>query len=100
MKPVRFHPAALEELVHEVEYYTAVSKQLGSSLADAIEAAIGRASEFPSMGPPYKYKTRRTFPGKYPFSLVYVEREADVFVLAFAPDSRKPGYWRSRVNAA
>ena len=54
------------------------------------------ASELPDMGSPYKYGTRRVFPRKFPFSVVYVARESEIYVLALAPFSRKPGYWRSR----
>lgn len=50
------------------------------------------------MGSAYEYGTRRYFPKKFPFSLVYVEGEAEIYILALAPDSRKPGYWRARRN--
>jgi toxin ParE1/3/4 len=96
VKPVRFHDAARAELVKEVLYYAAISLRLGERLAAAVEQAIQLASEFPETGSPYKYGTRRVFAQKFPFSIVYVARDAQVYVLAFAPFSRKPGYWRSR----
>jgi hypothetical protein len=49
------------------------------------------------MGSPYKYGTRRVFPKRFPFSVVYLHRNDEVLVLAIAPDDRKPGYWRSRM---
>ncbi len=98
MKSVRFHDAAREELIHETLYYKAVSSQLGQRFAAAVEHAAQLAAEFPTMGSPYKYGTRRYFPKKFPFSLVYVEREAEIYILALTPDSRKPGYWRARRN--
>jgi toxin ParE1/3/4 len=96
VKPVRFHSAALDELIHETLYYKGISTLLGERFATAVENAAKLAAEFPAMGSPYKYETRRHFPKKFPFSLVYVERETEVYVLALAPDSRKPGYWRTR----
>lgn len=98
MKRVRFHDAARDELIHETLYYKAISTALGERFASAVEQAAQLASEFPAMGSPYKYGTRRYFPPKFPFSLVYVERQDEVYVLALAPDSRKPGYWRARRN--
>ena len=98
MKPVRFHDAARVELVNEVLYYAAISPRLGQGLAAAVENATQLASEFPDMGSPYKYGTRRVFPKRFPFSVVYVVRESEVCVLALAPFRRKPGYWRSRKN--
>jgi plasmid stabilization system protein ParE len=98
VKRVRFHDAARDELIHETLYYKAISAALGVSFAAAVEQAARLAAEFPAMGSPYKYGTRRYFPKKFPFSLVYVERKDEVYVLALAPDSRKPGYWRARRN--
>ncbi len=100
MKPVRFqfHDAARVELVKEILYYATISPRLGAGLAAAVEKAVQLASEFPDVGSPYRYGTRRVFPQKFPFSVVYVVREAEVYVLAIAPFRRKPGYWRSRKN--
>jgi toxin ParE1/3/4 len=98
VKPLRFHDAARDELIHETLYYKAVSQRLGERFASAVEHAAALAVEFPAMGSPYKYGTRRYFPKKFPFSLVYVERETEIYVLALAPDSRKPGYWKARRN--
>lgn len=96
MKSVRFHDAARAELVHEARYYAAISPSLGFKFAAAVEHAVQLASEFPEMGSPYKFRTRRVFPGRFPFSMVYVVRENEVVVLALASFSKKPGYWRSR----
>lgn len=99
MRPVRLHEAAIAEIVHETLYYRNVSKALGARFVLAVEQATHLASEFPDMGSPYKYGTRRVFPQKFPFSLVYLVRESEVFVLALAPQSKRPGYWRSRGDA-
>ena len=57
---------------------------------------VALASEFPGMGTTYKYGTRRFYPRKFPFSVVYLERADEIYVLALAPFARKPGYWRTR----
>ncbi|CAM3713401.1 type II toxin-antitoxin system RelE/ParE family toxin [Roseateles saccharophilus] len=98
MKRVRFHEAARDELIHEVLYYKSISAALGERFMAAVEQAVQLAAEFPAMGSPYRHGTRRCFPRKFPFSVVYVEREDEIHVLALAPDSRKPGYWRARRN--
>jgi len=99
VKPVRFHEAAREELINEALFYATISPRLGERLARAVEQAARLASEFPEMGSPYKHGTRRVFPKKFPFSLVYVVRATEIYVLALAPFSKKPGYWRSRKDA-
>lgn len=95
MTRVRFHEAALSELAHEVEYYAKVSPVLGERFAAAVERAVKIAAAFPEMGSPHKFATRRVFPRRFPFSVVYLHRVGEIFVLAIAPDDRKPGYWRS-----
>jgi len=93
---VRFHDAARSELAEEVLYYAEIDRRLGERLATAVERAVALAAEFPEMGSPYKFGTRRVFPKRFPFSVVYVHRRDEIYVLAVAPFRRKPGYWRSR----
>jgi toxin ParE1/3/4 len=93
---VRFHDAARSELAKEVLYYAEIDRRLGESLAKAVERAVALAADFPEMGAPYKYGTRRVFPKRFPFSVVYVHRGDEIYVLAVAPFRRKPGYWRTR----
>ena len=95
-KPVRFHSEALEEFTAEAVYYESKSAGLGERFASEVEAAIRIAAEFPEMGAPFKYGTRRVFPKKFPFSVVYRIQAEEIIVLAVAPDARKPGYWRDR----
>ena len=50
----------------------------------------------PYIGSPYKHGTRRVFPTKFPFSVVYAVRETEIVILAVAHFKRRPGYWRER----
>lgn len=95
-KPLRFHREALEELTVEALYYEAKSSGLGARFTSEVEAATRIAAEFPEMGAPFKHGTRRVFPKKFPFSVVYRIQADGIVVLAVAPDARKPGYWRNR----
>lgn len=96
MRAIRYHDEARLELVHEVGYYSAVNPQLGERFDNAVQAAAQRAAEAPGLGSPYFYGTRRIFPGKFKFSLVYLTFEHEILILAIAPFSRRPRYWRSR----
>ena len=100
MNTVRFHEEARAELVHEVGFYTAISRPLGERFDGAVKAAVTQAAEFPDLGSPHYFGTRRVFPKKFHFSVVYLTIGNEVFVVAIAPDSRKPGYWRSRLGDA
>ena len=96
MIPVRFHDAARSELAEEVLYYAEIDRRLGERLFLAVQRAVALAAKFPEMGSPYKFGTRRVFPKRFPFSVVYVYRRNEILVLAVAPFRRKPGFWRSR----
>ncbi|MBL0088380.1 MAG: type II toxin-antitoxin system RelE/ParE family toxin [Ideonella sp.] len=100
MRIVRYIDEAREEFLHEVECFTAVSPRLGRRFDEAVQKAEALAAEFSDAGFPYKFGTRRVFPGKFKFSIVYVVRDDELVVLAVAPFRRKPGYWRSRLGAA
>lgn len=96
MKSVRFHPEAEVELAAEARYYEEQSVGLGERFTLEVEAAVRLASAFPQIGSPYKHGTRRVFPRKFPFSVVYRELVSEIVVLAIAPFPRKPAYWRGR----
>jgi plasmid stabilization system protein ParE len=98
VRTVRFHDAARLEFRHEVRYYTLISPALGRRLAAAVEEAVSLAASFPEIGSPYLRQTKRVFPKKFPFSTVYLSKGMEIFVVAFAPFSRKPGYWRARTD--
>ena len=96
IKRVRLHEEALAELEAEALFYETKIKGLGERFVSEIEAAIKIAAEFPEMGSPFRFGTRRVFPKKFPFSIVYRVRPSEVVVLAVVADARKPGYWRKR----
>jgi plasmid stabilization system protein ParE len=100
VKTVRFHEEARAELIHEVSFYTAVSRGLGKRFDQAVKRAVGLAAEFPDLGSPYLAGTRRVFPKNFHFSVVYIHSETEIYIVAIAPQSRRPGYWRSRMGNA
>ena len=100
MRAVRYHEDARLELLHEVRFYTAISHKLGERFDKAVQAAEARAAELPGSGLAYKHGTRRVFPKKFPFSIVYETYQHEILILAIAPFKRKPGYWRPRLDNA
>ena len=92
----RFHTEAELELRAEAAYYEQHTRGVGERFATEVEAAVKLACSFPYIGSPYKYGTRRVYPKKFPFSVVYLVRSEEILVLAIAPFSKRPGYWRKR----
>ena len=95
MRSIRYHEAAREEFLHEIRYFTAISRRLGERFDKAIQAAEVLVAEFPDLGSPYRHGTRRVFTKKFKFSLVYVADENEILILAVASFLRNPGYWKS-----
>jgi toxin ParE1/3/4 len=96
----RFLPAAMAELLHEVEYYSAARSGTGVRFQAAVEAAADRAARHPQGGAPSLRGTRSVLVKGFPFSLVYRHTEEELLVVAVAPHRRVPGYWLNRVGAA
>ena len=97
MRTVRYHEDARLELLHEVGFYSAISRQLGERFDKAVEQVEAFASRSPESGAPFKYGTRRMLTKKFPFSVIYVTHENEIVIMAIAPFKRKLGYWRSRL---
>jgi len=96
LKPIRFHPEAVAELLAQAEYYEERSAGLGERFAVQVESAAGLAASMPGIGSPYHHDTRRVFPKDFPHSIVYRETAESLVILAVAPFRRMPAYWRSR----
>jgi hypothetical protein len=96
VKQVRFLDEARLEFLAEVAYYEHIERGLGERFRVAVEAATVLAAKLPGAGSPWKYRTRRVFPKKFPFSIVYRVEEDAIVIFAVAPFRRKPGYWRNR----
>jgi plasmid stabilization system protein ParE len=96
VKSIRYPGEAREEFLHQVRYYSAISRRLGERFDKAIQAAEDLIAEFPDIGSPFEYATRRVFPKKFKFSLVYIQFENEILILAVAPFLKKPGYWKTR----
>lgn len=98
------HPAARDEFLDAHGRYLEIEDgKLGDEFADEAEAAAQLILQSPDAPPPYRGQQRepmvRTWHlGKFPYRLVYAVRRGEIFVLAYAHESRRPGYWTHRLN--
>lgn len=99
MKRARFVAPAREEFLAEVDYYNQAQPGQGARFTAAVEEATARALAFPLAGSPSKKDTRLVIVKNFPFSIVYRPEADGIVVFAVAHQSRRPGYWRSRVPA-
>ena len=96
MTRARFHGEARLEFLDAVAYYEAIEAGLGKRFQQSVEAAVALAISLPLAGSPYKHGTRRVYPKKFPFAIVYMVGENEIVIFAVAHFRRKPGYWKSR----
>jgi plasmid stabilization system protein ParE len=94
---VRFHPAAAQEAESTYDWYAARDLAAAHGFREELREAIEAVAADPRTWPRYGSRTRRYVLPRYPFSLVYILRAADVEVVAVAHGRRRPDYWRSRL---
>jgi plasmid stabilization system protein ParE len=99
-KPVVFHPEALTEAEAAIAWYQARSTHAAELLFTELEAAIDAVIQAPSRWPVYDEACRRFPLRRFPYLLIYREKEKVIEVLAVAHGRRRPGYWRKRASAS
>ena len=99
-KTLRTHRLAEEELTDAALWYESKQPGLGASFLDLVDNVLDRVRSglLPSSPVPgvSAKKARRVLLKRFPYSIVFYERETEIVVIAFAHSSRRPGYWRSR----
>ncbi len=96
MRGVRFHDDARLEFIEEVAYYENVQRGLGERFRVSVEAAVALAVTQPHSGSPHRFGTRRVFPKRFPYAVIYAVQATEIVVFAVAHFKRRPGYWRDR----
>jgi toxin ParE1/3/4 len=98
---VKVSKEAAEELVEAAAWYEAEQPGLGVKLIDAFEHAIQLLKEpkpplTPVLGHAAELGGKKLILHRFPFSLIIVQVNKVMNVVAFAHHARKPGYWAER----
>jgi toxin ParE1/3/4 len=98
VKPLRLSEPASLELAEAVRWYEERRPGWGARLFDAVSHAIDLIERHPEIGSPRKGRStpRQLSVRGFPFVVVYRIRPDDVYVVALAHTSRRPGYWKDR----
>ncbi|MFA7092510.1 MAG: hypothetical protein WC149_11745 [Arcobacteraceae bacterium] len=91
-----FHPDAELELNASVDYYEACKDGLGSEFAYEVHKTIQRILEFPTSWQKLDIEIRRCLTNRFPFGIVYYQKDKAIIILAVMQLNRKPNYWKSR----
>ena len=98
MKPHIFHPDAGEEYARAVEYYAAITPELGSRFHNEIERLIRDVRRQPDRFFRFSPPAQRALARKFPYSVVYLEQQNRVWIVAVMHAKRRPAYWRERLG--
>lgn len=88
---------AEHELTQGALYYAREANiELGQEFLSEFERSVGILLDYPKLGATWRGATRRLPLRRFPYSIVYELRGAEVRVIALAHQRRKPGYWKGR----
>jgi len=93
----RFHEAADAELAEAIRFYDGTASGLGDRFLAEVKAANRRIEQYPEIAPVIKYGVRAKALSTFPYTLMYVLDPDDLFIVAVAHQSRRPGYWADRL---
>jgi plasmid stabilization system protein ParE len=97
MKPVILHSEAEAELREALHYYEGLRPGLGGEFLRAFEAAVHRIRENPQAYAIEADSGVRYCPmRRFPHTLVTLEQENRLWVVAVAHQKRRPHYWSDR----
>jgi plasmid stabilization system protein ParE len=96
-KRIEIHPAALTELKSAVEWYLERSEPAAQDFVGEVDRAVALVVESPRRWPGGEFSTRKFVLLRFPFAIIYRERESAIQILAFAHGHRRPGYWKERL---
>ncbi len=91
-----FHPDAEAELNASVDYYEECQINLGVEFAHEAYKTIQRIIEFPSAWRKLDDNIRRCLTNRFPFGVIYYQKDDKIIILAVMQLQRKPNYWKSR----
>jgi len=93
-----FHPEARREAMDAALYYERQEAGLGDRFSDAIEAGLRQIQRSPFMWRCIRGDSRRFLVKTFPYGIVYLPMEENLFVLAVMHLHREPDYWRKRLR--
>ena len=94
---LEFHPEAELELIEAAVHYDKQVPGLGERFESEIRYVTDLLLDQPETGPPADPDLRKFILTRFPFTLYYSVTADILRIEAVAHQSRRPGYWKSRV---
>lgn len=98
MMRIRFSEIANNELSDAGDWYERQQGGLGSRFKGAVRDAARQIARTPLLFPVELEDVRRYVMNRFPYTLRYVVRGDEVWVMAVSHQHRRPDYWVERIN--
>lgn len=93
---IRWHPGASQDLLDAIEYYQSCAESLDARFLAHVDAAAALAAASPLLHRCFDGPFRKVHVERFPYALIYREKDGGIEFMAVAHGSREPGYWRER----
>jgi toxin ParE1/3/4 len=96
-KRLEYHQGATADVKSAIAWYRKRSPKAAFDFVEELQRATETIREAPERWPIGKNETRRFLLWRFPFAVIYSERESVITVWAVAHGSRRPEYWERRL---
>ncbi len=95
---IEFIQPAEDELNNAIEYYNRLSPGLGYEFALEIKRSLERIARFPKAWSPLSKRTRRCLTIRFPYGIIYQEKDETILIIAIMHLHQKPQSWKTRLR--
>ncbi|MCX6138912.1 MAG: type II toxin-antitoxin system RelE/ParE family toxin [Ignavibacteriales bacterium] len=94
---IRFHPEAERDLHDSFLWYEQQRTGLGMEYFLCVDESLERIRSNPKTCPVVHHEIRRSTVRRFPFSILYELKDAEIRVLAVFHTGRSPDRWKVRI---
>ena len=95
---IRFLSSAEIEFEDAINYYNTQSEGLGFEFAAEVKRTIERILQYPKAWSPISPRTRRCRTNRFPYGIIYQERNKSILIIAVMHLAKHPNSWKSKIK--
>ena len=96
-KRLRIQSQAQEEINNAFEWYFERSPAAAEAFLTEVGTSLKQIVSSPQIYHPYTKGTRRRVLARFPYSVIFLEMDDVILVVAVAHAKRRAGYWLGRI---
>lgn len=96
-KLLRIRSEAREEINSAFEWYFQRSPRAAEAFLAEVATALAQIVSHPQLYPQYTANTRRRVLERFPYSVIFQEKDDRILIVAVAHSKRQFDYWKGRL---